>query len=376
MSTSKNKHLLTHGQAACLVLDLIPTIANRQKANDIVDNGYFAVIYTEEHGPRHPFAMGKSIVQKNPFTYKSYPRTPPASPKLSPSDTTADINLDNSSDDNESDSSTENSSTYSLQNLLAVTKSVFMKEAENKELFDFACYTTTDIYDSVKKQLPRLPEYAGVMKFGKLLKDQDFGPRMTIRVDGKTTKGRMLYKLRDSAIGNLMESAAAFRAEIANDDGNWISVGYVRKSPGNESDEKRRILLNKMIKKLRDRCLCQHVFASTSSTSSSSINERDFEAREGIIANTLDHCDGDTQDMIDFVGHSLKKVRLCVISYAGLSNDSDDVSKLLKCCKMIKTIVVDHDSHLESLDRHVLLHGDKNRIKVFQSRAGCVRRAT
>ncbi|SAM02253.1 hypothetical protein [Absidia glauca] len=198
MPTSHNEDLMTRGQASCLVLDLVPTIANRQTANDIVDSGSFAVIYTDEHGPRHPFAMGKSIVQKNPFTYKSYPRTPLASPQLSPDDTMADVVLeDSSNDDNDSDSSTENSNTYSSQNLLTITKAMFVKETENEELFDLGFYTTTDIYDSIGNELPNLPDYISVTRFGRLLKDNDFGRRVSTRVNG-----RMSYQAHKGSIND------------------------------------------------------------------------------------------------------------------------------------------------------------------------------
>ncbi|KAG1501489.1 hypothetical protein G6F47_000764 [Rhizopus delemar] len=389
MSTSKN-NLLTRGQAICLVLDIVPTVDNRRKGNDIVDNSVFNVTYTEDQGPQHPFAMGKSIIEKNPFTYKTYPRTPPTSPTLYPSNTVAsnkisdfsnNNNNNNSDDSDDSDSSTGDSIVYNLQSLLSITKSMFFKNAENKDLFDYAFYTTTDIYNNITKQLPRLPKFMNASKFGKLIKDKDFGERVSKRVEGKNIKGRMLYKLKDNAIGNLVESTSAFRTEINNDGSNWINVGYVRKSPGIESVATRQGLLEAMIMKLRNRCLCRYIFASTSSTSSSPILERDFLAdnntnSNNIKATGLAYCDGDTQAMIDFIGHSIKKIRLCVISYAGLSNNPSDVALLLKSCKMIKSIVVDHDSHIELLSRYSLLHGDKKKIELFKSRSGCVKRST
>ncbi|ORZ05222.1 hypothetical protein BCR42DRAFT_181394 [Absidia repens] len=39
---------------------MVPTVDNRRKGNDIVDNNEFNVTYTKEQGPQHPFAMGKS----------------------------------------------------------------------------------------------------------------------------------------------------------------------------------------------------------------------------------------------------------------------------------------------------------------------------
>ncbi|CEG74998.1 hypothetical protein RMATCC62417_10111 [Rhizopus microsporus] len=116
--------------------------------------------------------MGKSILEKNPFTYKTYPRTPPTSPTLYPSNTVASDKVsdfsnnshNNNSDD--SDSSTDDSIVYNLQSLLSITKSMFFKSAENKDLFDYAFYTTTDIYNNITKQLPRLPKFVNASKFG------------------------------------------------------------------------------------------------------------------------------------------------------------------------------------------------------------------
>ncbi|CEP17673.1 hypothetical protein [Parasitella parasitica] len=324
MYTSKN-NLLTRGQAICLVLDMVPTVENRRNGNDILDNSVFNVTYTEEQGPQHPFAMGKSTIEKSLFTHKTYLRAPPNSPTLYPSNTVASGNINdfssksNNNHSDSSDSSADDSIVYNLQNL-----------------FGYAFYTTTDIYNNINKQLPRLPKFMKASKFGKLIKDKDFGERIAKRAEGKTIKGRMLYKLKDNAIGNLMESISAFRTEINSNDSNWMNVGYVRKSSGIESVATRQRLLEAMIMKLGNRCLCRYVFASTSSTSSSPILERDFLAdnntngNNNIKATSLAHCDGDTQAMIDFIGHSIKKIRLCVISYAGLSNNSDDVAIFLK----------------------------------------------
>ncbi|KAI8971520.1 hypothetical protein BDF20DRAFT_915321 [Mycotypha africana] len=346
MSTSKT-NLLTRGQAICLVLDMVPTVDNREKGNEIIDNTSFChgeVDYSEES-----------------VHIQDLSQAPPTSPTLQPTNTVAsnessDFNNDSNNNNNvDSDSSIDNSNVYSLQSILSITKSMFFKDAENEDLFDYAFYTTMDMYNNVAKQLPQLTKFMNGSKFGRLIKDEDFGKRISKRVEGKSIKGRILYKLKNNAIGSLVETTSAFRIEISNDGSNWINVGYVRKSPGSESVATRQALLEAMIMKLRNRCLCRFIFASTSSTSSSPILERDFlqgnttNSNKTVKATNLAHCDGDTQAMIDFIGHSMKKVRLCVISYAGLSNNPGDVIKLLKSCKMIKSIIVDHGSHIESL---------------------------
>lgn len=98
----------------------------------------------------------------------------------------------------------------------------------------------------------------------------------------------------------------------------------------------RQGVLEARVMKLRNRCICRYVFASTSSASSSPILERDFlednnaNSNNNTKATNLAYSDGDTQAKIDFIGHSVEKIRLCVISYAGLSNDSDGVVIFLK----------------------------------------------
>lgn len=183
-----------------------------------MDCSVFNVTYTEDQGPQHPFAMGKAIIEKNPFTYKTYPTTPPTSPTLYPNTTAdsneiSDIGNNNNSNSNtnnnnsnsnsnnnsdDSDGSTDDSTVYNLQTLLSITKSMFFKNAESKDLFDYAFYTTTDIYNNITEQLPVL-KFMKASKFGKLIKDKDFGKRISKRVDGKVIKGRMLYKLKDNA---------------------------------------------------------------------------------------------------------------------------------------------------------------------------------
>ncbi|KAL0082441.1 hypothetical protein J3Q64DRAFT_1720554 [Phycomyces blakesleeanus] len=198
MSVSTS-NLLTRGQAMCLVLDMVPTVDNRRKANEIVDSNVFNVTYTEDQGPLHPFAMGKSIIEKNPFKYKTYLKTPPTSPTLNPSNTvTSDrisdlINNSNKNNGDDSDSSTDDSIDYNTRSLLSTTKSMFFKNVKNKDLFDYGFYTTTDIYNNITKKMPRLPKVITVSKFGKIIKDKDFGKRFSKCVGQKSVKGRMLY---------------------------------------------------------------------------------------------------------------------------------------------------------------------------------------
>ncbi|KAL4211110.1 hypothetical protein AB4K20DRAFT_1895431 [Rhizopus microsporus] len=89
--------------------------------------------------------MEKSII-KNPFTYKTYSRTPSTSPTLYPSNTVtsdkiSDFSNSNNNNSDDSDSSTDDSIVYNLQSLLSITKPMFFKNVENKDIFDYTFYT-------------------------------------------------------------------------------------------------------------------------------------------------------------------------------------------------------------------------------------------
>ncbi|ORE07194.1 hypothetical protein BCV72DRAFT_326973 [Rhizopus microsporus var. microsporus] len=74
-----------------------------------------------------------------------------------------------------------------------------------------------------------------------------------------------------------------------------------------------------MINKLQNRCFCFRIYASTNSSASNSIMERDFNMnnRNANIMDNLTGCDGNAQQAIHFLTHTTKHVQLCVISYAG-----------------------------------------------------------
>ncbi|ORZ18854.1 hypothetical protein BCR42DRAFT_411719 [Absidia repens] len=373
MATSKS--IITRDEALCLVLDMVPTDTNKRKATKIMEESPFDVVYLSELGPLRPIAMGKAIIDKNPYTYKRYPQTPPAIPILPEDNAILESNDYSSDSDSKSTSSGETSNSYSPTAIVSIAKSLFFTEVDNETLFDYDMYTTTDMYNEVKKVLPRLQQYTTVSKFGRWLATKNFGPQTTKRIAGKPVQGRKLYRVKEALIGTMVEGGSAFRHEMNNNNDGWINVGYVRKTPGKESDKCRRDLLNAMITKLQNRCFCQKIYASVSCKSDSPILERDFSDDNKTMVTSLTGCDGDAQDMIQFVSHTTKRVRLCVISYAGLSNVPDDVQLFLKSCKMIKMIVVDHDHHIECLYRHGILHGKQESLHLFKSRIGCVKRA-
>ncbi|KAI8379530.1 uncharacterized protein BYT42DRAFT_330231 [Radiomyces spectabilis] len=335
--------------------------------------------------------MGKSLIAKRPYTYLKYPRlTTNISTAMTTENNLSDVEGDMNSqsnddngekdvviDDNESISSTETTENYSRTSLMTMLNSLYFKEVRTKGLFDYGFYTARQMYDDLTTHMPRLHEFVKFTAFSKWITDANFGPRTCVRLDDKPVKGRHLYKIKDSAAGKINETTSAFRQELENRGPNWITVGYVRKSVTKESDENTTRLLQLMINKLQNRCFCSRIYASPNSQSTKSIMERDFDISKrnaNIVAN-LTGCDGNAQDMLQFLTHTTKNVQLCIISYAGLSTRPDDVESFLRACRMAKVLAVDHDSQIESIDRYAFLHGDKAKLQKFKSRSGCIKRS-
>ncbi|ORE18676.1 hypothetical protein BCV71DRAFT_243302 [Rhizopus microsporus] len=281
----------------CLVLVLELTELNQQRASKEFDK-YKVYVYDRDGGPLKPFAMGKSLIAKRPYTYLKYPRLPATTVD---SDNQLSVSLDNSGvDDNDSISSAETTNNYSHTSIMAIINSIYFKEVQTKSLFDYGFYTARQIYDDLSTHLPQLHDHATFGASSKMIIDSNFGPRTSVRVNGKPVKGRHLYKIKD------------------------ILVGYVRKSITKESDKN-------MTSKLQNHCFCSRAYAFPNSPASKPIMERDFNMnkRNANIVDSLPGCDGNTQQMIHFLTYTTKHIQLCVISYAGLSNRPDDVECFL-----------------------------------------------
>ncbi|KAI8093728.1 uncharacterized protein BX664DRAFT_295635 [Halteromyces radiatus] len=148
--------------------------------------------------------------------------------------------------------------------------------------------------------------------------------------------------------------------------GNWTNIGYIRKSPGQEPVETRKRLIEAMADRLKKQCLCKKTFVSDGTRSSDPILSRD-------VGSTRSHCNGNTQDMFAYISSATKNVRLCVIDYAGISTNPEDIKKTMRLVRNIKELEILHKSNVEAINRHEL-KTDKTLIK-FQCRTGPVHRS-
>ncbi|CAO3588533.1 unnamed protein product [Absidia cylindrospora] len=292
-----------------------------------MDSNVMDVVHYRGKDPLQPIGMGKEVIKKHPFTYKEYPRTPPSSPIQG-----VDMINERDNSDNYSISSDDVSHNYSKNVILTLLQAMYFVDGDDNEIYDKAIYTTTDLYEDMARRLPNIKHYVSLTKFGKWI-NEALGPQTSRRICGGSTprRGRLLYKIKDSILGDMNETTSSLRMEMKNDAQNWINIGYVRKSPGKISAITRQRHLQTMIIKLQNRCFCRYIFASPTCSSTSKILERDSSGDKDkiFILNNLAGCSGDAQDMIKFITRSTKQIRLCVITFAGLSNDPRDVEVFL-----------------------------------------------
>ncbi|KAI9020972.1 hypothetical protein CLU79DRAFT_703392, partial [Phycomyces nitens] len=102
-----------------------------------------------------------------------------------------------------------------------------------------------------------------------------------------------------------------------------------RISPGKEDDVARQRLLQLMIKRLQSKFLCRKIYASPNCLSSMPIMEINKDRQEHILSK-LHSCNGDIQDLIEFLYTCGLSVRIIVIDYVGHSTNSNDVKLFVK----------------------------------------------
>ena len=76
------------------------------------------------------------------------------------------------------------------------------------------------------------------------------------------------------------------------------TIDYARKSPGKERFEARRVLLQKMVSWLQDRCLCTKVYLSLCSKSDEPLMTRDQCKDNAEYVDSITGCIGDMKGMI------------------------------------------------------------------------------
>ncbi|KAI9271582.1 hypothetical protein BDA99DRAFT_500460 [Phascolomyces articulosus] len=305
----QQQQMISYEEACCLALDLVPLPSNFKHAVEVMEATPFDVVYEKDKDPKKPTIVAKTVIEKNPFTWQKY--------KSNGASETQSAESSNSS----KNPTINYSGTAVLQSLKA--KYTMTERHGSQKQF----VTLEGLYNELKQAMPNLSDFYSVQQIGLLLNNNSdyFGKTTKSRVDGKPKNGRWLYVVK-KVVQHTPDPRFLQHCKSAH--GNWINVGYARKSPSDESEDARIRLLSIMIKKLQNIMLCSKIYVSPTCKSTSSIVRRDD--RQTPIIAKLKNTNGTMQDLLEFVSRSTQKIRLCVLDYAGLSDDPVDVKKFIR----------------------------------------------
>ncbi|KAI7851028.1 hypothetical protein BDC45DRAFT_538670 [Circinella umbellata] len=271
---------------------------------------------------------------------------------------------------------------YFLHSLLGVTYSYdgnhlepfsISKEIINKNPYKYKKYpetpdsspkltatTTTEneIYELLRKEFPNLHSYHTQNQIANWLtaESDHFGKQSTHRIQQKAKRGRWLWTFKPGVADELVHKSKK-------------RVTGVKRVRGDQYVTEKELPK----KRLLNRCFCTKVFVSAMSSSTQPLLLRDTPVNKEVM-DRLSPCDGTTQDLCSFLSSCNKMVSLCIIDYAGLSNDPKDVKTFLKINPNIKEIVIDHGDSIEVLDPYALLHKDS--ASKFKCPIGPIKRSS
>ncbi|KAG2221911.1 hypothetical protein INT45_013247 [Circinella minor] len=404
--------MLTLGQASCLVLGYKPNDENRKKAKEHLQGSGLVAFYFRGQDPMRPAAIGSDVLERDPYTFLTYPPTPSLAP-TTPSNND-DIDDDDGSQHNNNDNNNNNNNNNNNSDLSQKTKDTpsdstdspkaphnrkrkiedsvipYCKERvlqtmktiatnvnpNNEPIFDYVFVTSEMQYNMMTEIFPSLSRHCSKTRLQYWVsQSQIWGPLQKINRDKKLIYGRYLWVLRNDMWHQLIEINDSIPVywQHANATPHIISIGYARKSVTNETDLSRKHLLQLMVDKLHFRLKCQEVYVSPCCTANDQILNRDSPPFTNILA-SLNGCHGDISNLINRLHYLQQEVRLCIIDYAGLSTYPEDIIDFLTTYPNISEIAIDHGGHIEILSRHQLLKN--NQVQKFNCRPGPVKRST
>lgn len=364
---------LTYGQACYLVLGFSPNKENREKAKLCFDTRLLDVCYMDSFGSMRPIAIGRDLLSRDPFTYRCYTTTRPSSPSKIPDCSTEDTEHieDGSDDNNEADTYdllpvTKGSVLHVLKKILSST------QPSNSEMYEKTSVDQTVLQSILSKYFVKEPKsLPRVMQW--MSADGSFGRADRMRVSGEQVRGRWLWRLK-----KCYQVPINFHKEYkrhVDEAADVVTIGYARKSYGNEAVSTRVRLLQLQVDKLRDRCLAKKVFVSSRCSAAMPLEVRDRKQGDDMVrSGQLDNCAGTMQYLIHRLRTNMKPVRLVVIDYAGLSIDFEDIHQFVSKFKQIVELVVDVEYSFDIIPRADVL-SDNNVSTRFNCRIGPQKRS-
>ncbi|ORE17291.1 hypothetical protein BCV71DRAFT_244112 [Rhizopus microsporus] len=247
-----------------------------------------------------PVAVGKQVVERDPFTYQKYPETPQSSPTLSSIDIDEAELTETSDSDNSIDSSIKLTKDSVLDFFACIASKT--KPVANEEQFIYRHWSMEELVDLLNGYLTNVESNNLKTKVADwLAKDGRFGRSKMCRVGAATVRIRSLWVLKEEHRRDALNkvfNTLSYRKKVRETSGNWLTVGYCRKSKCNVSQEQRVKLIQRMVEILKVKCLCEKVYVSPICSASSLLFERDFSNKTATVMDKVKYKDGHFQDFV------------------------------------------------------------------------------
>lgn len=364
------------------------TEENRQKAKEHLENCGLVAIHLRDQDPLRPTAVGVDVFQRDPFTFITYPASPIIKPTKSLSESiehgvVPETEVDEEESSSEGQAAPENFDTnesiipFCKSRLLDIMKLLGTEVDPSDEQYYEERFLTAEMQFTMMEEIfPNLKKHCTVERLQYWVgKAKVWGERKRKTIGGKSQYVRRVWVVKKDFrkfLNASSDSVSSYWHRLQNES-NFITIGYVRKSQTSEVDSTRVRLLQMMIEKLYFKMKCEEVYASPYCSASEPILERDSPPSEEIMS-ALRGCNGFIADLTRRLHHTQKKIRLAIIDYAGLSTSPVEISNFLKSFPNIKEIAVDHGRSIEILTRHQLLKEGK--AEKFDCRTGPIRRSS
>ncbi|RCH84615.1 hypothetical protein CU097_007900 [Rhizopus azygosporus] len=162
-------------------------------------------------------------------------------------------------------------------------------------------------------------------------------------MDGTRTRSRSLFVMKHEYIEHIIENIVSILPRLQTHikmrkENNRTIIGYTRKTPSNDSQEHRTMLLQRVVDCLVSRTLADCVFVSTSSFASDLLSERDKNYSK---VTYLRDRQGNTLDFLNYIS-KVQKFCLDITDFAGFSTNVRDIERFARTNKNLVETIVDN----------------------------------
>ncbi|KAG0900683.1 hypothetical protein G6F29_011779 [Rhizopus arrhizus] len=306
-----------------LSLDTNPMIQKREKSGSIA-------VHIRNHDPFQPLAIGINVHERDPFRFISYPDSPTMPCTDLPDNIDDHDGNDNNgnNDDSNNSNSDDSNSVYKNNNSNNSNKDKSKKRKLDNTVIPFCkdrllnlmkeiatdenplnnnCYskqflTAEDQYQLMCSMFSRLKNHCSVNQLQYWIGQAKIWGKSERSRKNQRKPGRNLWVVDEQLRAFVADTSDSVKAywKYLQHDTKYITIGYARKSPTDETKESRIRLLQLMVNKLYFHGKCEEVFVSPICKADQAILERDSPKQDDLLLNLK----GSHDDISEIAGES------------------------------------------------------------------------